>query len=147
MTEPIPFERNDEVPELCLKRAFEVYLQMSSRHRTSKEDGHLFICLNKQDKIKSETMAKLCLKVMDTVGLDTKTYKSHLIRMASANAFLDKGMSVEKVMKLGDWTSTKVFEKFYLRPKATGAAKCLTNMDTQIRKKEGRTRGGRSTHR
>jgi site-specific recombinase XerD len=147
MTEPISFERNDEVPELCLKRAFEAYLHASAKHRSAREDGHLFISLTKQDEIKSETMAKICFRTMDEVGLDTKIYKSHSIRMASANAFLDNGMPVEKVMKLGDWTSTKVFEKFYLRPKATGAAKCLTDLDAQVRRGEGRTRGGRSTQR
>jgi len=147
MTEPISFERNDEVPELCLKRAFKGIpsnfgkAPLCSRRWTS---VHLSF---QQDEIKSETMAKIRFRTMEEVDVDTKIYKSHSIRLASANAFLDNGMPGEKVTKLGDWTFTKVFEKFYLRPKATGAAKCLTDLDSQVRRKEGRTRGGRSTQR
>jgi hypothetical protein len=48
-------------------------------------------------------------------------------------------MQLEKVMKIGDWTSTEVFLKFYHRSRIGGAANCLSLLAKE-QAREGRPR-------
>ncbi|MCE2982451.1 MAG: tyrosine-type recombinase/integrase [Parachlamydia sp.] len=139
VTEPIPFEENKEMPELCLRRAFKNYLEFTKQKR--KNQKALFIALNQDRPIVKKTIGKLCLNAMTTAGINTEIFKSHSLRMAAANALLDSGMTIEEVMKLGDWQSSEVFMKFYHRARITGASASLSLLAKEYRRKSGRTRG------
>ena len=139
-TGPIFFEENISNPALCLRRALQDYIQIFGDTFAKKPDGPLLIALNGGQGISSATIGKIVFEAMGQVGIDTKVFKSHSLRMASASALLDAGMSIEQVMKLGSWKSSQVFLKFYHRARVTGSVNAINSINGPA----GRTRGGRS---
>lgn len=109
---PIPFDDYPEHPTLCLARAFKRYFEKFNSVREA-SSRRLFLALNGKE-IKAATIRSRSQKHMISAGVPEK-FKAHSIRMASASRMLDKGMRIEDVMKIGDWTSLHVFMVFYNR--------------------------------
>jgi site-specific recombinase XerD len=120
-------------------KAFRHYLAITASKR--REGSHIFLKLANAEEIKKETISGICLRAMKEAGIDTDKYKSHSLRMASANNFLNEGMTPEEVMKLGDWNSVEVFQRFYYRPKATGVPERMNAIAHKDNGSRGRTRG------
>ena len=79
-------------------------------------DGFVFRWIAKDAPISTDTVRNICSNAMRHAGIP-KRFASHSLRMAAASKLLDEGMSIEDVMRLGDWTSTLVFTRFYNRSK------------------------------
>ena len=76
----------------------------------------LFLALTgDHKKLSSERIASRFLALMAKAGIDTKRWKAHSARGATATWLLNKGATVDEVMRLGRWTSLLVFRDFYNR--------------------------------
>lgn len=129
ITEPIFFEPNAKDKALCLHKAFADYLHLFKEQVDPKENPCLLMRqLNKVAPLQKNTIANLVLKVLEHVGIDTKIYKSHSLRMSSATAMIDAGMPIESVMKIGNWETTNVFLKFYHRAKKLGTSAVINKI-------------------
>jgi hypothetical protein len=56
---------------------------------------------------------------MDAASVDTTTYKAHSTRAASTSKAQMQGLSVEQIVKQGNWTKAKTFQKFYFKHTGT----------------------------
>ena len=54
--------------------------------------------------------------MLDLAGINTKTFKAHSVRGASASAAASAGITTNQIMNAADWSSESVFQKFYYRP-------------------------------
>jgi hypothetical protein len=70
-----------------------------------------------QKEVGKETIAKETLQGMELAGVNTSIFKGHLTRMSGTSKALDKGVSVDEVMRAGHWKSRYVFDLFYNRSK------------------------------
>ena len=59
------------------------------------------------------------MSMLDLAGIDTKTFKAHSVRGASASAAASAGLTTNQIMKAADWSSESVFQRFYYRPVST----------------------------
>jgi integrase len=124
LSKPFPLFANRSNPSLCPIEALTTYMEMTQS--TSKEDDFLFRWVGRDKPITNDTVRNICGTVMKEAGIPKK-FGPHSLRMAAATKLLDSGMSVEDVMRIGDWTSTLVFERFYNRGKyRSDAAELVT---------------------
>lgn len=122
----VPFEPNPKNPALCLKVAFENYIKVAEGNVNPEEENQPLIRqLNSKGPYAKNSMAAEVLRTMKEVGIDTKVFKSHSLRMSAATALIDSGMSIESVMRIGGWNSTQVFLKFYHRARRHGTANVI----------------------
>ncbi len=68
-------------------------------------------------EIDTQTIAKDTMKVMSLAGININKFKSHSTRMVAASKVLNKGVSVDKIMRVVRWKSRSVFDLFYNRSK------------------------------
>ena len=129
VTGPINFEPNLEDPGLCVREAFRLYLELFKNNINEEEANPVLMRdLKAKKPIQKATISNLVLAVLKKVGIDINIYKSHSLRMSSASAMIDNGLSVEHVMKIGEWSSTGVFLKFYHRAKRLGSSKAINSI-------------------
>ena len=57
--------------------------------------------------------------MLDLAGIDTKTFKAHSVRGASASAAASAGLTTNQIMNAADWSLESVFQRFYYRPSST----------------------------
>ena len=57
--------------------------------------------------------------MLDLAGIDTKTFKAHSVRGASASAAASASLTTNQIMNAADWSSESVFQRFYYRPSST----------------------------
>jgi integrase len=110
---PLSIPEEDGVPDaLSLRLAIADYLAVRG-----KEGTMLFVQSgDKKSALKSQTVGNRCKTIMAAAKVPL-LYKPHSIRHASASAMIDKGISVNQVMRLGRWKSVQVFMTFYNRSK------------------------------
>ena len=102
-------------PNICPASNLQYYLNRTKIWRDI-NDEYIFISVIKPHKqLTSQRIAKLLLQSMAAAGVDTQKWKAHSVRGASATNLLDKGTSVEDVMRAGRWGSFLVFRDFYDR--------------------------------
>jgi len=105
-----------EDKELCPVNTLECYLERTKDWRNKDKDDKLFLSLDKHHRaVDSQTIAKWALFFMQKAGIDTTRFKAASIRGAAASKALDHGATVDEVMRMGQWSSFSVFERFYNR--------------------------------
>ena len=78
--------------------------------------------------ITSDTLGRWVKEVLARAGIDTNIFKAHLVRGASATAAHNKGVSLEDILHLADWSTDSMFRRFYYRPTHNpGPARSLVN--------------------
>jgi hypothetical protein len=66
--------------------------------------------------VKSCTIAIWLKNIMALSGIDVSVFKLHSTRGASTSKANKYGLSIEQIIKKGNWKSCKTFRKFYNRP-------------------------------
>ena len=56
------------------------------------------------------------MSMLDLARIDTKTFKAHSVRSASASAAASASLTTNQIMNAADWSSESVFQRFYYRP-------------------------------
>ncbi len=99
-----------EDPGLCIREAFRLYLELFASNISEEEANPVLMRDLKAKKPKQKaTISNLVLRVLKKSGIEINIYKSHSLRMSAASAMIDNGLSVEHVMKIGEWNSTGCF--------------------------------------
>jgi hypothetical protein len=108
---------------LCPVEILKTYLEKTQQWMVESErEKQNFLVLSftqPHHSLSVERLAKLMLEVMAGAGIDTSIWKAGSARGAAATKALDKGATVEDVMRIGQWSSFQVFEKFYDRSRKT----------------------------
>jgi site-specific recombinase XerD len=108
------FEAN---PNLDVIKCLRTYLGKTRAWRCSEQQkSQLFLSfIDKHRSVLSCTLAGWLKSIMDAAGVDTTTYKAHSTRAASTSKAQLQGLSVEQIVKQGNWTKAKTFQKFYFK--------------------------------
>ena len=84
---------------------------------TGKLPERLFVARVAPHKpVGASTLAHLFVDLMQSAGIDTKTFKSHSVRGASLAKEKEKGASLKTLVKLGDWAGSSTYKRFYAQP-------------------------------
>ena len=65
--------------------------------------------------IGAQRIAKHCLIAMDAVGINTRIFKAHSIRGATATFLLSLGVEKSLVKSRGNWSSEECMDRYYSR--------------------------------
>lgn len=112
-------QRDD--PKYCPVLALKEYLEMTNCEELfPRPNDRIFMSIRRINDVYPEvqpgTLASITKAVMLKAGVP-KRFASHSIRMATASAAVNGGMSIEDVMRQGRWRSQAVFQTFYNRSK------------------------------
>ena len=66
--------------------------------------------------VSKATIGRWIKEFLRDAGIDTLTYKAHSTRGASGSKAKAVGLSIEDIMKQGNWSNSTTFEKFYHKP-------------------------------
>ena len=105
--------------ELCPRNHLLCYLAKTEplRKLGGQVVEQLFISYCKPHKaVSSATIARWLKAVLNQANIDTSIFTAHSYRSAATSAAHFKGASVADIMKLADWSSPSVFNKFYKKP-------------------------------
>jgi hypothetical protein len=108
--------RYSEDPDICPVATTSVYLQKTE----GLAPDHDFLILSIRKPflpVGADCISKIVKNAMTQAGVDTSIFNAASLRMASASKALDKGASVDAVMRIGQWSSFSVFQRFYNRSK------------------------------
>ena len=96
---------------------FEVYIKRTKGWRTSHEQKHqLFLAIVEPHKpVVPSTIANWLKSLMEAAGVDTETFKAHSTRAASTSKAKFQGLSVEQIVKRGNWSNASTFQRFYYK--------------------------------
>ena len=64
----------------------------------------------------SATIARWLKTILKRAAIDTSIFTAHSFRSAVTSAAHFKGASICDIMKLADWSSPSMFNKFYKKP-------------------------------
>ena len=66
--------------------------------------------------IGASTVARWIKDFLGDAGIDTSIYLAHSTRGAAASKAVAAGLSIETILRSGNWSSESVFAKHYSRP-------------------------------
>ena len=66
--------------------------------------------------ISTESLSRWIKEILSRAGIDTNIFKAHSVRGASASSARNKGISLEDILRLADWSTDSTFRRFYYRP-------------------------------
>jgi integrase len=90
--------------QICIVSAWYAYIEQT-RVVPRPKDRVFLNCKEPFFEIGRERIAKITLEAMKETGVDTNRFKAHSTRMSSASKAIDKGASVDAVMRCGRWRS------------------------------------------
>ena len=105
-------------PSICPVLTLQAYSDRTAQLRHA-DAYKLFIAQRKPHKdVTSQTLARWMKNIMAAAGIDTKVFKQHSTRSASA-AWLEggpKSLTVAQICKLANWSKlTTTYKRFYRR--------------------------------
>ena len=122
---PVVFYRFEGDTKLCPVDALDEYLKRTKVVRSEANTTQLFLSVVKpHHPVTRSTIAKWVVNFLKLAGIDTDKFKGHSIRSASSSKVRSSGVSVEEVLKMGNWSSAEVWHKFYNKPIETPLQRC-----------------------
>ncbi|XP_068742268.1 uncharacterized protein [Montipora capricornis] len=84
-------------------------------------DFRMFISFVKPHRaVSPATISRWIKTVLSDAGIDTSIFKAHSVRGAATSAAYNKGVPVENILKLANWSNESTFRRFYLRSAEPG---------------------------
>ena len=111
--EILPFPQD---PNLCPRSDLLSYIKRTESFRQigNRFSEQLFISYCKPHKaVTSCTIARWQKTILKRAGIDTSIFTAHSFRSAVVSTANLKGASLADIMKLADWSSQTMFNKFY----------------------------------
>ena len=100
-------------PVACLQN----YLTRTDPFRSGPRCKRLFLGLiSPHDPVSSESISRWIKSVLSRSGIDTSIYAAHSTRGAASSAAVRAGVSIDTVLRAGNWSRQSTFERFYYRP-------------------------------
>ena len=97
---------------LCVYTCLETYIERTATLR--EQTTQLFISYTKPySPISRSTISRWAKATMLAAGIDTKVFKAHSIRAASASAAYARATPLDCILKTAGWQKSDTFSKFY----------------------------------
>ena len=100
--------------KLCVVAAIKLYLQVTQVQQ--KENGQkqlLLSTLAPHQADKKSTVAGCVKAILGSAGIDTNLFTAHSTRAASTSKAKVKGLSLEDILKRGNWSNKSISLKYY----------------------------------
>ena len=99
---------------LCPVTSVREYCDATKSYRVDNNETTLFLGLKKPHLgVCKSTTARWVKEVLHWSGIDTKIYQAHSVRAASTSKVRMKGLSVDDVLKRGNWSQESTWQRFY----------------------------------
>ncbi|MEO0683599.1 MAG: tyrosine-type recombinase/integrase [Cyanobacteria bacterium J06649_11] len=108
----LTFKVFEEDSSLCVCRTIDQYLDRTK----SRRNGHtqMLLGLIKPHKpVSTSTVSRWLVHFLASAGIDTNMFKAHSTRSASTSKASSVGVSLNEIVKRGQWASDSTFKKFY----------------------------------
>ena len=100
----------------CPVEAIRVYVDRTATHRNDTNINSLFISfISPHGNVTANTISGWIRSALASSRIDTSLFKAHSTRGAAASKALASGMSVDRILKAGHWSSASTFGRFYQR--------------------------------
>ena len=103
---------DDESPNFANYVQF--YINATKAHRG--KEGKLFISWKTLKPVVRSSLARWLKQVLASAGIDTSIFKAHSYRGAGLSHALNKGATIDQIVKAGNWANASTFNKFYNAP-------------------------------
>ena len=114
---PVTYKNYPQNIKLCPVRLITEYIKR--RNNLLQGDtslNSLFITYRKPIRAAHrDTMARWPKNIMNESGVDTKVFKPHSCLSASTSAATNAGVTIDNVLKQGNWTNGSTFYKYYFK--------------------------------
>ncbi|XP_067023025.1 uncharacterized protein [Acropora muricata] len=115
-------------PHVCPMSTVSAYITRTCNLRNP-TDFRLFISFVKPHRaVSPATISRWIKKVLSDAGIDTSIFKAHSVRGASTSAAYNKGVPVENILKLANWSNESTSRRFYLRSAEPGMPESAVNV-------------------
>ena len=98
----------------CLKE-YERRTRLFRPKDPTKPNKLLLSYIKPYKSISAESLSRWIRDILSRAGIDTNIFKAHSVRGASASA-CNKGIPLEDILRLADWSTDSTFRRFYYRP-------------------------------
>ena len=115
-------------PHVCPMSTVSAYITCTCNLRNP-TDSRLFISFVKPHRaVSPATISRWIKTVFSDAGIDTSIFKAHSVRGAATSAAYNKGVPVENILKLANWSNESTFRRFYLRSAEPGMPDSAVNV-------------------
>ncbi len=130
------FAKYVDCDDLCVLRCLQCYIGRTSSFRpvlSPDTYSPLLVSYHKPHRpVKSCSISRWIKSVLQSAGIDTSIFKGHSTRSASTSKARSRGVPLEEVVKMADWSGTSTFKRFYYRPTFDQAyAKAVLSLPTE----------------
>ena len=82
--------------------------------KEAQDTGKVFLSfVNPHKPISKDTTSRWTREMLKMSGIDTEKFKAHSKRAASTSEALRKGVSIDDILKMGNWSNKSVWQKYY----------------------------------
>ena len=101
-------------PKLCVVQAVKSYLQVTQAWRNKNGQKQLLLStLAPHQEVKTSIVAGWVKAIFGSAGIDTNLFTAHSTRAASTYKAKLKALSLEDILKRGNWSSKSTWQKHY----------------------------------
>ena len=100
----------------CVRTYLELYLKRSNSWREKGQTQLLLSHLKPHKEIQKSTLAGWVKIVLRKAGIDTSQFTAHSCRSAASSKAKAIGISLEGVLKRGQWSGESTWQKHYHKP-------------------------------
>ena len=102
--------------DLCVMTCLDVYLKRSNSWREKGQIQLLLSHLKPHKEIQKSTLSGWVKIVLRKAGIDTSQFTAHSCRSAASSKAKAIGISLEGVLKRGQWSGESTWQKHYDKP-------------------------------
>lgn len=101
---------------VCPVSCLDHYCKETRKFRGNSNSNLMLSIKSPHAPIGASTVARWIKDFLGDAGIDTSIYSAHSTRGAAASKAVAAGLSVETILRSGNWSSESVFAKHYSRP-------------------------------
>ncbi len=122
--EDLEIHKFEENPRICPMGSIQSYLERTKTWRKNPKLGELFIShVKPHEPVHKSTIARWIKNVMEMAEINTNSYCAHSARSAASSKAKKQGLSVDDILKRGNWSRESTWQKFYHKPSQNSAKK------------------------
>ena len=114
--QPIEFKTYPHDVSLCVVALIKLYLDKTAELMHDVNSMFFISYAPPHKPVSSRTLARWISDILHKASINTKTFKTHSLRSASASNAFSGGLSLTEIAKAAGWTNVKTFGKFYKKP-------------------------------
>ena len=101
-------------PKLCVVSVLDIYLKITQEWRVKGQETQLLLStLKPHNEVVKSTIAGWIKSVLKDAGIDTSLFSAHSTRSASTSKAMALGLSIEDILKRGNWSGKTTWQRHY----------------------------------